>query len=540
MKKTLLSLSVAFVAVVTASLVFSKPIVATAEYITVTTIRSATTTTLRPQRVRIPTTTAAPSTTTPPDTAAPIVNSFTSGTASPIAAGGTASYTMVFNEDVTGVAANDFANAGTADFCSFAVSGTAKNYTLTVTECVGGTIIPRFVANGARDLAGNFGPASAALATTTITAAADTTAPTVTVFSSSDGPTVDAFEDVVYTITFSERVNGVGISDFSNSGTAKGCSFSGAGNGVTWTMTVSGCAGGTIIPRFAANGASDRSGNDGPTVAATATTTITAGVETVPPTVLSFASVSPSPTSQSVVYTIVFSEDVTGVAAGDFANVGTAVDCSFAVSGTGDRRSVTVSDCRRGTIIPRLTANSIEDLSGNVGPASAATATVTIFALPETTPPAVDSFTSAPGNRTVAAGTTVTYALVFSESVNGVTAVDFTNTGDAVECSFAVSGSGSTRTITVSGCIGGTIIPQFAANGAFDLANNEGPTTAATATTTITIGGTPPTTTTTAPSVYPPGSTTSTSSTTSTVASTTTVVRNSTTTTLRPQRIRIR
>jgi hypothetical protein len=57
----------------------------------------------------------------------------------------------------------------------------------------------------------------------------------------------------------------------------------------------------------------------------------------------------------------------------------------------------------------------------------------------------------------------------------------------------AVIANGSTRTLTVTGCSTGTLLPAFAATGAQDLAGNLGPATEQNAATTITIDRAAPT-----------------------------------------------
>ena len=111
------------------------------------------------------------------------------------------------------------------------------------------------------------------------------------------------------------------------------------------------------------------------------------------------------------------------------------------------------------------------------------------------TPPTVSSFTSSQSSPTSA--TSFTYSLTFSEPVTGVTSGDFSNSGTASGCAFNPgTDSGSSRTVTVTGCDPGTVIPVFAANGAVDTSSNQGPAAAATASTTITVEDvTPPTVT---------------------------------------------
>jgi len=120
------------------------------------------------------------------------------------------------------------------------------------------------------------------------------------------------------------------------------------------------------------------------------------------------------------------------------------------------------------------------------------TSTQTITFTNDSTGPIVNSFSSTQSSPTNAA--TFTYTLQFSESVTGVASEDFSNTGTALSCSFNPgTDSGSSRTVTVSGCGDGTVIPRFALNGATDVAGNTGPSSAATASTTITRDATGPT-----------------------------------------------
>ncbi|MEY4165841.1 MAG: hypothetical protein RL419_1683, partial [Actinomycetota bacterium] len=112
------------------------------------------------------------------------------------------------------------------------------------------------------------------------------TVPEVSSFSSSQAtPTNGA--SFTYALTFSEAVTGVDSGDFSNAGTATGCSFDPGtdASSASRTLTVSGCGEGTVQPRFAANGATSGSSVAGPSSAATSTSTITR--DTTSPTVSS-------------------------------------------------------------------------------------------------------------------------------------------------------------------------------------------------------------------------------------------------------------
>ena len=108
---------------------------------------------------------------------APTVSTFSSSTATP-RNDSNASYSVVFSQSVTGLATDDFENAGTATGCSYTVTGSGTTYTLSISSCSDGTIQPRIKTNS---VAGSTfdGPASAATTTSTITK--DSVAPTASV-----------------------------------------------------------------------------------------------------------------------------------------------------------------------------------------------------------------------------------------------------------------------------------------------------------------------------------------------------------------------
>lgn len=138
----------------------------------------------------------------------------------------------------------------------------------------------------------------------------------------------------------------------------------------------------------------------------------TAAGDITPPTATITAPSSPA-NSRTLVYAVSFSEQVSGIAPGDFTNTGTAT-CTFAVSASsGTAVSVTATCTTDGTVIMELATNSVQDTASNTGPTSAVTAsTVTIDTVGPTTTTAAPSNTVAPPttvapSNTVAPGTTL-------------------------------------------------------------------------------------------------------------------------------------
>jgi len=121
--------------------------------------------------------------------------------------------------------------------------------------------------------------------------------------------------------------------------------------------------------------------------------------------------------------------------------------------------------------------------------------------------PAVSTFSSTQQTPTNS-NSSINYSLIMSESVTGMENADFENTGTATSCSFAVSGSGTTYTLTVSSCGEGTLQPRLKANAV--TGSSVGPISASSASSTIVIDRTAPTIgTVTAPSnaTYKPADT---------------------------------
>ncbi|WP_256205189.1 MULTISPECIES: DUF4347 domain-containing protein [unclassified Pseudomonas] len=153
----------------------------------------------------------------------------------------------------------------------------------------------------------------------------DTLAPTPSAIVTLDPSPTNA-GSVRYTVTFSEGVSGVDLSDFAlvGTGTAAG-SLSGLQqiDGRTYQITVSGVSGtGTLGLNLNGSGTGilDAAGN----ALSGGLTGAVYSVDRDAPTPSAIVTVDPSPTNAgSVRYTVTFSEDVSGVDLGDFTLVGT-------------------------------------------------------------------------------------------------------------------------------------------------------------------------------------------------------------------------
>jgi len=204
-------------------------------------------------------------------------------------------------------------------------------------------------------------------------------------------------------------------------------------------------------------------------------------IDRTAPTVTSINTAAANPTkASSVTWTVVFSESVTGVVAGNFATIQTGLTGSTAVtnvSGSGTTYTVTASTGTSGTGTLQLklsAAGSIKDLAGNAlgGTIPFLGQTYTI----DRTAPTVVSIVLADPNPTNAPS--VRWTVTFSESVTGVAASNFATIASGLSGATpvtTVTGSGTTYivTATTGGGGSGTLQLKLSSAGSIkDLATN--------------------------------------------------------------------
>jgi hypothetical protein len=295
----------------------------------------------------------------------------------------------------------------------------------------------------------------------------DLTAPSVTSINRQSPSTqITSTTSVTYRVTFSEKVNGVDVSDFTPtavSGTVSGSISSITSVGTTgdiYDVTGSSITGdGTLRLDLKASGTdiTDQAGN---AIGSGYSSGQTYVIDHTAPIVNSINRQSPSTqttSAASVTYRVTFSEAVSGVDASDFTATavsgpvsGTAA--SVAVVGTtGDIYDVTVTSITgSGTLRLDLKASGtgITDAAGNTINGGYSNGDTYIIQAADLTAPIVNSINrQSPSTQTTSA-TSVTYRVTFSEAVSGVDVSDFTAT--------AVSGtvSGSISSVTSVGTTG--------------------------------------------------------------------------------------
>jgi len=311
------------------------------------------------------------------DLTAPKVTSINTAAANPTKAS-SVTWTVVFSESVTGVAASNFATVATGLTGSTAVtgvSGSGTTYTVTASTGTSGTGTLQLKLSGAgsiKDTAGNALGGTIPFPGQTYTI--DRTAPTV-VSIVLGGPNPTNASSVTWTVTFSEAVTGVTTSNFGVVVTGLGGTpkvTAASGSGTTWTVTAStGSGSGTLQLKLSSgSGIKDLAGNAlGGTIPFPGQTYT---IDRTAPTVVSINTADPNPTSAaSVHWTVVFSESVTGVMASNFALVASGLTGTSitGVTGSGATWTVTASTgsgTGTGTLQLKLSSGSgIKDLAAN-------------------------------------------------------------------------------------------------------------------------------------------------------------------------------
>ncbi len=397
------------------------------------------------------------------DTTAPTVASIVrSDPAEAITSERTLVFEVTFSEDVTGVNQTDFAlspgSAGTGSVTNLAGSG--SQYLVNVSATRDGTYnLDITQDSGIADAADN--PLSSPTPTgADHTYAVDTTAPTVaSIVRSNPAEATTSERTLVFAVTFSEDVTGVNQTDFALSpGSAGTGSIAGlTGSGSQYLVNVSAARDGTYnLDITQDSGIADAA--DNPLSSPTPTgADHTYTVDTTAPTVTSIGRSDPADqatSAQTLVFAVTFSEDVTGVDAGDFAlSPGSAGAGSIAgLTGSGSQYLVNVSATRDGTYNLDITQDSgIADAADNPLSSPTPTGADHTYTVDTTAPTVTSIARSDPADQATSAQTLV-FAVTFSEDVTGVDLSDFAlSPGSTGAGSIAgLTGSGDTYLVTVS------------------------------------------------------------------------------------------
>jgi hypothetical protein len=319
------------------------------------------------------TTTPASATNVTIDNAGPAVTiNQASGQSDPTNAS-TINFTVVFGESVTGFATGDVTLTGTAGATTATVTGSGTTYNVAVTGMTtSGTVIATVGAAKATDVAGNGNTASTS---TDNTVSYDVAAPTVTINQAAGQSDPTNASPINFTVLFSESVAGFATGDVTLAGTAGATTATVTGSGTTYNVAVTGMTtAGTVSATIAAGAATDAAGNGN---FASTSTDNTVSYDATPPTVtVNQKSGQADPTNAlPILFTVTFSEPVTGFATGDLTRGGTATGGTVSISGIGASYEISVSggNPSNGTISFTIAAGVAQDATGNNNTASTST-----------------------------------------------------------------------------------------------------------------------------------------------------------------------
>ncbi len=286
---------------------------------------------------------------------------------------------------------------------------------------------------------------------------------------------------IQFSVLFTEPVTGFDGSDVSFSGSTVGGSLmaSVSGSGASYTVSVTGMSGnGDVVASIPAASALD-SANQSNLASTSVDNTVTyqQPADPAPTVTINQAGGQADPTSSSpILFSVVFSEAVTGFGNADISFAGSTVGGSLAaaVSGSGPAYTVSVTGMTgNGDVIASIPAGAAMDSANQPSSASTSNDNNVTFTTPADPAPTV-TIDQAAGQTDPASSGPITFTVVFSEPVTGFTGGDVSLAGSTATGALVagVSGSGANYTVSVSGLVGGgAVVASIPAGAALDSAN---------------------------------------------------------------------
>jgi YVTN family beta-propeller protein len=291
-------------------------------------------------------------------------------------------FNVVFSEPVTGFDGTDISFAGSTVGGALVanVAGGGASYTVSVTGMSGNGIVVASIPAAAAT--GSLAGASLA-STSTDNTVTFGSAPSVTINKAAGQADPANGGPIVFSVVFSSAVTGFTAGDVSFAGSTVGGTLVAnvSGSGAAYTVSVTGMSGaGNVVASIPAGAATNGAF---PSLASTSTDNSVA-FDVTPPTVTinqAVGQADPAGTAP-LVFTVAFSEPVTGFTAADvsFAGSTAAGTLAAAVSGAGPSYTVSVTGMTgTGTVVVGIPASAAADLAGNASAASTSTDNVVSF-----------------------------------------------------------------------------------------------------------------------------------------------------------------
>jgi Calx-beta domain/Bacterial Ig-like domain/FG-GAP-like repeat len=301
--------------------------------------------------------------------------------------------------------------------------------------------------------------------------------PTVTINQAAGQSDPTNGSSIAFTVDFSEGVTGFDSTDVDLSASSGG----GAGMSATvtpisstkYTVTVNGYTGTGFVKASIPAGAATSIASGQASLASTSSDN-QVNFDLVKPSVtIDQAAGQADPTTTGpILFTVIFSENVTGFTAADVdLSASSLSGLSATVTGSGTTYTVSVTGMTgNGTVVAKVPANAATDAAGNTNSASTSSDNTVTFGSAST--PTV-TINQAAGQVDPTNASPIAFAVQFNQPVTGFDDTDINFTGSTVGGTLVanVSGSGATYTVTVTGMTGtGTVvasIPAGAAQNAF-------------------------------------------------------------------------
>ena len=349
--------------------------------------------------------------------------------------------TATFSEDVTGLTAGEIT---VTNGSVTGLGGGPSAYTLQITPDGNGDVSVTVPAGAAQDGAGNDNTVS-----NTVTSTFDATAPSVAL--SGAPATLNSTAPFNVTATFSEDVTGLTAGEI----TVTNGSVTGLGGGPSaYTLQITPDGNGDVSVTVPAGAAQDGAGNDN-TVSNTVTSTFDA---TAPSVALSGAPATLNSTAPFNV-TATFSEDVTGLTAGEITVTNGSVT---GLGGGPSAYTLQITPDGNGDVSVTVPAGAAQDGSGNDN-----TVSNTVTSTFDATAPSV-ALSGAPATLNSTAPFNVT--ATFSEDVTGLTAGEITVTNGSVT---GLGGGPSAYTLQITPDGNGDVSVTVPAGAAQDGSGND-------------------------------------------------------------------
>jgi large repetitive protein len=344
-------------------------------------------------------------------------------------------YRVTFSENVSGVDITDFSlnKTNTANATVASVSSpTGTTIDVTVNTVTGNGDIRLDLNTSGTGIVDDASQAITGGFSTGQTYTFDHTVPTltsVTISSNNTNPSYAKVGDIItlgFTTSESAGTPTVTIATHSVTSTAIGNTYT-----ATYTMLNTDVEG--LVP-FTID-FTDAAGNAGTRVITTTNSSSVTFDKTAPTLTINQASGQVDPTSATTIhFTVVFNEPVTGFATGDVSFTGSTVGGTLSGTitetapnnGTTYDVAVTGMASPDGTVVTTITANKASDAAGN-GNAASTSSDNTVNWIADAPPFVLSIIRQVPLNQKTNAAS-VTFRVVFSETVTGVDASDFTVT----------------------------------------------------------------------------------------------------------------